>query len=88
MPEDVYACLLGAGIDQKITGNSDFSLKFSWDFGISQIWTGVVENHLIGIWLKINWDLGLGTPLPHKNPHARAVDGGACRQLNQAPRWA
>ena len=41
-----------------------------WDFGISQKWTGIVENHF-GLGIRAKNELGseIGDPPPHKNPH-------------------
>ena len=47
---------------QNITGNLDFKVKISWDFGISQNGLGLWKITQLGFGLKINWDLGLGTP--------------------------
>ena len=52
------------GLAQKIAGNWDFSSKIGWD-------CKKILNWELGFVLKINWELGLGTP--HQDPHRTLV---------------
>ena len=61
----------------KIAGNWDYFHKISWDFGIGQYsqifgwdWKNP-SNWELGFGLKINWELGSGTP--HHDPHFGVV---------------
>ena len=59
----------------KIAGNWDCFPKISWDLGIGQnlrifCWDCKnLSNWELGFGVKINWELGLGTPPPHHDPH-------------------
>ena len=61
------------GLALKIAGNWDCLPKISWDLGIGQNsrifgWDCKnFSNWELGFELKINWELGFGTP--HHDPH-------------------